>query len=110
LLGGTRKASLFTADHCAAAVLNVDDPAGRRVAARATCVTTTISAAGAPDADWRVTHTELDAIARAVQLAGSGDGVLVAGRGHEIVQTVRAGTVALDDRLELRRALTAALA
>jgi UDP-N-acetylmuramoyl-L-alanyl-D-glutamate--2,6-diaminopimelate ligase len=271
------KASLFTADRCAGAVLNVDDPAGRRVAASATCPTTTISAAGSPDADWRVTHTELgwsysqfkvaspdgevsvtlplpgvhnvhnalaalaaaylqgvavrevaealadfpgvpgrlelvdvgqpfvamvdfahnpeglsvalrtlrqavkgrtivvfgapgdrdrgkrplmrevaaaeadvvivttddpytedpraiiadimagadrvadgvdylveidraEAIARAVQLAGSGDGVLVAGRGHEMVQTVRAGNVALDDRLELRRALTATLA
>jgi UDP-N-acetylmuramoyl-L-alanyl-D-glutamate--2,6-diaminopimelate ligase len=271
------KASLFTADRCAAAVVNVDDRAGRRVAATATCVTTTISAAGAPDADWRVTHTELEsryshfkvaspvgeisatlplpgvhnvhnalsalaaahlegvvvrdvaealadfpgvpgrlevidvgqpfvamvdfahnpeglraalrtlrhevkgrtivvfgapgdrdpgkrplmrevaaaeadvvivttddpyaedpylivadimagahrvadgvdyfvemdrgeAIARAVQLADSGDGVLVAGRGHEDVQTVRAGSVPFDDRLELRRALTAALA
>jgi UDP-N-acetylmuramoyl-L-alanyl-D-glutamate--2,6-diaminopimelate ligase len=270
------KASLFTADRCAAAAVNVDDRAGRQVASTATCVTATISAAGAPDADWRVTHTELGprysqfrvaspvgeisatlplpgvhnihnaltalaaahqrgvevrevakaladfpgvpgrlelidvgqpfvalvdfahnpdglraalrtlrhevkgrtivvfgapgdrdrgkrplmreaaaaeadvlivttddpyaedpygivadimagahrdadgvdyfveidrakAIARAVQLACPGDGVLVAGRGHETLQSVRAGTVAFDDRLELRRALTAAL-
>jgi hypothetical protein len=60
--------------------------------------------------DYLVEIDRAEAIARAVQLAGSGDGVLVAGRGHEMVQTLRAGNVALDDRLELRRALTAALA
>jgi UDP-N-acetylmuramoyl-L-alanyl-D-glutamate--2,6-diaminopimelate ligase len=53
------KASLFSADRCAAAVVNVDDPAGRRVAAAATGVTTTVSAMGAPGADWRVTRAEL---------------------------------------------------
>jgi UDP-N-acetylmuramoyl-L-alanyl-D-glutamate--2,6-diaminopimelate ligase len=60
--------------------------------------------------DYFVTIDRAEAIARAVHLASPGDGVLVAGRGHETVQTVRAGTVAFDDRLELRRALTAAFA
>jgi UDP-N-acetylmuramoyl-L-alanyl-D-glutamate--2,6-diaminopimelate ligase len=50
-----------------------------------------------------------EAIVRAVELARPGDGVLIAGRGHEMVQTVGARTVFFDDRLELRRALTATL-
>jgi UDP-N-acetylmuramoyl-L-alanyl-D-glutamate--2,6-diaminopimelate ligase len=53
------KASLFSADRCAAAVINIDDPAGRHVAAATTGPATAVSAMGAPDADWRVTHAEL---------------------------------------------------
>ncbi|MGA7205737.1 MAG: UDP-N-acetylmuramoyl-L-alanyl-D-glutamate--2,6-diaminopimelate ligase, partial [Specibacter sp.] len=46
-----------------------------------------------------------DAIARAVQLAGPADTILVAGRGHEVYQEVMGVNVALDDRVELRAAL-----
>jgi UDP-N-acetylmuramoyl-L-alanyl-D-glutamate--2,6-diaminopimelate ligase len=52
------KASLFSADRCGAGVANIDGPAGRWVAAIATCPVTTVSARGALDADWRVTHAE----------------------------------------------------
>ena len=46
------------------------------------------------------------AINRAVELARPQDTVLVAGRGHEVWQEVMGENLALDDRVELRRALT----
>jgi UDP-N-acetylmuramoyl-L-alanyl-D-glutamate--2,6-diaminopimelate ligase len=47
------------------------------------------------------------AILTAVELAGAGDTILVAGRGHEVWQEVKGVNLALDDRVELRNALTA---
>ncbi len=47
------------------------------------------------------------AILKAVELAGTGDTILVAGRGHEVWQEVKGVNLALDDRVELRNALTA---
>jgi UDP-N-acetylmuramoyl-L-alanyl-D-glutamate--2,6-diaminopimelate ligase len=47
------------------------------------------------------------AIQKAVELAGAGDTILVAGRGHEVWQEVKGVNLALDDRVELRNALTA---
>ncbi|MCO4256619.1 UDP-N-acetylmuramoyl-L-alanyl-D-glutamate--2,6-diaminopimelate ligase [Pseudarthrobacter sp. HLT3-5] len=47
------------------------------------------------------------AIRRAVELAGPSDTILVAGRGHEVWQEVKGVNLALDDRVELRNALTA---
>lgn len=47
------------------------------------------------------------AISRAVELAGPQDTILVAGRGHEVWQEVKGVNLALDDRVELRNALTA---
>jgi UDP-N-acetylmuramoyl-L-alanyl-D-glutamate--2,6-diaminopimelate ligase len=44
---------------------------------------------------------------KAVELAGAGDTILVAGRGHEVWQEVKGVNLALDDRVELRNALTA---
>ncbi|MFE7746614.1 UDP-N-acetylmuramoyl-L-alanyl-D-glutamate--2,6-diaminopimelate ligase [Nocardia sp. NPDC057455] len=65
-------------------------------------------AAGAYAAD----HAEVileprraDAIAMAVALAQPGDVLVVAGRGHDPVQTYGATTLAFDDRTELRYAL-----
>lgn len=48
-----------------------------------------------------------DAIRRAVELARPQDTILVAGRGHEVWQEVKGVNLALDDRVELRAALTA---
>ncbi|WP_253901559.1 Mur ligase family protein [Arthrobacter sp. PAMC 25486] len=48
-----------------------------------------------------------DAIARAVELAGPADVILVAGRGHEVFQEVKGINISLDDRVELRAALAA---
>ncbi len=48
-----------------------------------------------------------EAIRKAVELAGPADTILVAGRGHEVWQEVKGVNVALDDRVELRSALTA---
>ena len=47
------------------------------------------------------------AIQRAVELARPQDSILVAGRGHEVWQEVKGVNLALDDRVELRSALTA---
>jgi len=47
------------------------------------------------------------AIRQAVELAEAQDTILVAGRGHEVWQEVKGVNVALDDRVELRNALTA---
>ncbi|MDQ0821770.1 UDP-N-acetylmuramoyl-L-alanyl-D-glutamate--2,6-diaminopimelate ligase [Arthrobacter sp. V4I6] len=47
------------------------------------------------------------AIRRAVELARAEDTILVAGRGHEVWQEVKGVNLALDDRVELRSALTA---
>ena len=47
------------------------------------------------------------AIRQAVDLAGPHDTILVAGRGHEVWQEVKGVNLALDDRVELRNALTA---
>jgi UDP-N-acetylmuramoyl-L-alanyl-D-glutamate--2,6-diaminopimelate ligase len=49
------KATLFQDQRCEAAVINLDDPAGDRIAALASCPVTTVSARGRSDADWRVT-------------------------------------------------------
>ncbi|MCO1339205.1 UDP-N-acetylmuramoylalanyl-D-glutamate--2,6-diaminopimelate ligase [Kocuria polaris] len=46
-----------------------------------------------------------DAIAEAVRLARPQDTILIAGRGHETVQEIAGVDHALDDRVELRRAL-----
>jgi UDP-N-acetylmuramoyl-L-alanyl-D-glutamate--2,6-diaminopimelate ligase len=48
-----------------------------------------------------------EAIRRAVELASARDTILVAGRGHEVWQEVKGVNLALDDRVELRKALTA---
>ncbi|MHA7221077.1 UDP-N-acetylmuramoyl-L-alanyl-D-glutamate--2,6-diaminopimelate ligase [Arthrobacter sp. RHLT1-20] len=47
------------------------------------------------------------AIRKAVELARPEDTILVAGRGHEVWQEVKGVNLALDDRVELRSALTA---
>ncbi|MDN3937155.1 UDP-N-acetylmuramoyl-L-alanyl-D-glutamate--2,6-diaminopimelate ligase [Arthrobacter sp. YD4] len=48
-----------------------------------------------------------EAIRKAAELAAPHDTILVAGRGHEVWQEVKGVNVALDDRVELRTALTA---
>lgn len=47
------------------------------------------------------------AIREAVNMAAPEDTILVAGRGHEVWQEVKGVNLALDDRVELRNALTA---
>ncbi|MGY1940712.1 UDP-N-acetylmuramoyl-L-alanyl-D-glutamate--2,6-diaminopimelate ligase [Nocardia gipuzkoensis] len=61
---------------------------------------------------YAATHAEVvlepnraDAIGMAVALAQPGDVLVVAGRGHDPIQTYGATTLAFDDRIELRHAL-----
>ncbi|GAB2930169.1 UDP-N-acetylmuramoyl-L-alanyl-D-glutamate--2,6-diaminopimelate ligase [Streptomyces mayteni] len=53
------KAQLFTTGRARAAVVNLDDEYGRRLAADAGVAVTTYSAEGHPDADWRAEGVEL---------------------------------------------------
>jgi UDP-N-acetylmuramoyl-L-alanyl-D-glutamate--2,6-diaminopimelate ligase len=53
------------------------------------------------------TYPREAAIRQAVDLASAEDTILVAGRGHEVWQEVKGVNLALDDRVELRAALTA---
>ncbi|WP_307844491.1 UDP-N-acetylmuramoyl-L-alanyl-D-glutamate--2,6-diaminopimelate ligase [Actinospica acidithermotolerans] len=56
------KAKLFTPGYTALAVVNTDDPYGRRIAERAASLGVrvwTISPSGAADADWRAENTDL---------------------------------------------------
>jgi UDP-N-acetylmuramoyl-L-alanyl-D-glutamate--2,6-diaminopimelate ligase len=55
------KARLFTPGRSRLAVVNRDDPYGRRLAAEATIPVTTFSAAGDPDADWRAEDVRMRA-------------------------------------------------
>ncbi|WLQ05535.1 UDP-N-acetylmuramoyl-L-alanyl-D-glutamate--2,6-diaminopimelate ligase [Arthrobacter oryzae] len=52
-------------------------------------------------------HPRDAAIRQAVDMAFPHDTILVAGRGHEVWQEVKGVNLALDDRVELREALTA---
>jgi UDP-N-acetylmuramoyl-L-alanyl-D-glutamate--2,6-diaminopimelate ligase len=54
---------------------------------------------------YEVVLDRAQAIERAVLLAGPGDVVLVAGKGHEPYQIIGGETLAFDDRVEARRAL-----
>jgi UDP-N-acetylmuramoyl-L-alanyl-D-glutamate--2,6-diaminopimelate ligase len=51
-------------------------------------------------------HPRAAAIDRAVALADAADTIVIAGRGHEVWQEVKGVNLALDDREELRLALT----
>jgi UDP-N-acetylmuramoyl-L-alanyl-D-glutamate--2,6-diaminopimelate ligase len=59
------------------------------------------------DAELLEIFPRAEAIRRAADLARPQDTVLVAGRGHEVWQEVKGVNLALDDRVELRSALTA---
>jgi UDP-N-acetylmuramoyl-L-alanyl-D-glutamate--2,6-diaminopimelate ligase len=55
--------------------------------------------------DLRIEHARERAIGDAIAARAPGEIVLVAGKGHETVQTIGATTAALDDRVIVRRAL-----
>lgn len=63
--------------------------------------------AGSLDCAILEVYPRAAAIRKAVELAGPEDTILVAGRGHEVWQEVKGVNLALDDRVELRAALTA---
>ena len=86
------------AQGCDVAVLTSDNPRSEDPAA-----ILAETAAGAPAAT--VVADRAEAIAHAVSLAGPGDAVVVAGKGHETGQEVAGVVLPFDDRLVLRRAL-----
>jgi UDP-N-acetylmuramoyl-L-alanyl-D-glutamate--2,6-diaminopimelate ligase len=84
-----------------------DNPRGEDPAAiRAAVAEGADAVAEAERADVRVIGDRRAAIAQAVSLAGAGDTVLVAGKGHETGQQVGATTHPFDDRVVLREELT----
>ncbi|MCU1575069.1 MAG: UDP-N-acetylmuramyl-tripeptide synthetase [Micrococcaceae bacterium] len=80
-----------------------EDPAGIRAAVRAGAEQA--SAGAALERTILEVYPRAEAITRAVELATRRDTILVAGRGHEVWQEVQGVNLALDDRVELRRAL-----
>jgi len=80
-----------------AAAIRADVLAGARTAQAEGGLTSTIEEV----------YPRAAAIQRAVELARPQDTILVAGPGHEVWQEVKGVNLALDDRVELRNALTA---
>jgi UDP-N-acetylmuramoyl-L-alanyl-D-glutamate--2,6-diaminopimelate ligase len=66
------KAQLFTPAYARSAVINVDDPRGRRLANRAAIPITTYSAAGLSEADWRAADVRCGADGSTFQVVGPG--------------------------------------
>ncbi|MGH7778109.1 MAG: Mur ligase family protein [Candidatus Dormibacterales bacterium] len=96
---GMGRAAARGADHF---VITTDDPVGEDPGEIAAAV-----AAGAAGAEGRF-EIELDrrrAIRRAFRLAGPGDVVLLAGKGHEKTMVLAAGRVPWDERQEAEAAL-----
>ncbi|HZO68647.1 MAG TPA: UDP-N-acetylmuramoyl-L-alanyl-D-glutamate--2,6-diaminopimelate ligase [Kribbellaceae bacterium] len=67
------KASLFTPERCDVAIVNIDDPYGRRLADDTRVPVVTISPAGAQEADWRVASTTPDGPRTRIEVAGPDD-------------------------------------
>lgn len=65
------KAKLFTAEHARSAVINIDDPFGRRLAGMTTLPVTTFSV-GDPAADWYGTDTRVEQNGSRLTLHGPG--------------------------------------
>lgn len=66
------KASLFTTDRAAVAVVNLDDPHGQRLVHRTRLPSTTFSVAGLSMADWRATKVETRPGGTSFRLLGPG--------------------------------------
>jgi UDP-N-acetylmuramoyl-L-alanyl-D-glutamate--2,6-diaminopimelate ligase len=91
-------------------IISDDDPHDEDAAAiRADVLVGATDAKEAEQLDCRIMEVfpRDAAIREAVELAAPGDTILIAGRGHEVWQEVKGVNLALDDRVELRNALTA---
>jgi UDP-N-acetylmuramoyl-L-alanyl-D-glutamate--2,6-diaminopimelate ligase len=66
------KASLFTPERAAAAVINVDDPYGARLAAEASVPLVTVSPAGTTGADWVAAGVSVGPSSSTFRLRGPG--------------------------------------
>ena len=66
------KARLFTSGYARSAVINVDDPYGRRLANRAAVPITTYSAGGLSESDWRAADVRCGADGSTFQVVGPG--------------------------------------
>jgi UDP-N-acetylmuramoyl-L-alanyl-D-glutamate--2,6-diaminopimelate ligase len=91
-------------------IVSDDDPHDEDAAAiRAEVLVGATDAKEAEQLDCRIMEVfpRDAAIREAVNLAAPEDTILIAGRGHEVWQEVKGVNLALDDRVELRNALTA---
>jgi UDP-N-acetylmuramoyl-L-alanyl-D-glutamate--2,6-diaminopimelate ligase len=66
------KAELFTPRYARAGVVNIDDPRGRELAARAPIPITTFSASGRPAGDWRAADVRSGADGSSFRVIGPG--------------------------------------
>lgn len=100
----------IAAEHADVVIVTDDDPHREPPAPIRAAVAEGARAAAADGARAEAVEDiapRADAIRRAVELAGPGDAILVAGRGHETSQDVDGADLELDDREELRAALAA---
>ncbi|WP_370619215.1 UDP-N-acetylmuramoyl-L-alanyl-D-glutamate--2,6-diaminopimelate ligase [Mumia sp. Pv 4-285] len=67
------KASLFTPERSTRAVVDIDDPYGRRLASSVTIPVTTVSLEGREEADWRVVAVDSTASGSTARVVGPDD-------------------------------------
>lgn len=99
----------LAARHADVVIVTDDDPHGEDPASIRSAVLAGALAARQGDVRVLEVAPRALAIAEAARLAGPGDVVLVAGRGHEVWQEVAGVNLALDDREELRKAFADAV-
>lgn len=86
-------------------VVTSDNPRGEDPAAIMADIERGLTVDDAGRSEYELIADRRQAIERAIGLAGDGDVVLIAGKGHETVQITRDGTVHFDDREEARSAI-----
>jgi UDP-N-acetylmuramoyl-L-alanyl-D-glutamate--2,6-diaminopimelate ligase len=86
-------------------IVTSDNPRKEKPSAIMQDIEQGLKAAGIDASRYELIEDRKQAIGRAVELAGPGDIVLIAGKGHETYQIFKDGTVHFDDREEARLAI-----
>ena len=87
------------------ALLTSDNPRSEDPAEILSVMATGAESVTAAPGRWKVEPDRRLAIAAAVAAAGAGDAVVVAGKGHELGQSIAGSVLPFDDRAELRAAI-----
>ncbi|MBD2861013.1 UDP-N-acetylmuramoyl-L-alanyl-D-glutamate--2,6-diaminopimelate ligase [Paenibacillus oceani] len=86
-------------------IVTSDNPRKEKPSAIMQDIEQGLKEAGIDASRYELIEDRKQAIGRAVELAGPGDIVLIAGKGHETYQIFKDGTVHFDDRAEARLAI-----
>lgn len=95
----------IAARHSDFVIVTSDNPRGEEPAAIMAEIERGLSNGGPGAQAYELIEDRRRAIGRAIELAGSGDVVLIAGKGHETYQLLRERTVRFDDREVARQAI-----